>query len=142
MVSDPHGRRTHAPVRRGTHAQDGHDLAERLVRPVGNVQMRAAVRLLGRYRNGFWLHLFCEQSAENESVGLGSLLEYPDGHPTVDWNAVGLRLLDGPWNVGSPSELAVLQGARTLMAARLRDGRPATVSTRWTPPTCRSSPMR
>ncbi|REK91663.1 hypothetical protein DY245_03415 [Streptomyces inhibens] len=95
--------------------QDGHDLAERLVRPVGNVQMRAAVRLLGRHRNGFWLHLFCEQSAENESVGLGSLLEYPDGHPTVDWNAVGLRLLAGPWNVGSPSELAVLRVAASLV---------------------------
>ncbi|MER7577905.1 hypothetical protein [Streptomyces sp. NPDC126514] len=38
----------------------GGELAESLLRDVGNERMRAATRLLGAHRNGFWLRRFLD----------------------------------------------------------------------------------
>jgi len=83
----------------------GADLAEQLLRDVGNEQMRAATRLLGAHREGYWLRRFTASSG---------MLDTEGATPSIDWTAVGLGLIDGDLQ-GSFSELAVLRFAVSLV---------------------------
>ncbi|MGW0999199.1 hypothetical protein ACWD5V_39230 [Streptomyces sp. NPDC002523] len=99
----------------------GEQLAESLLQGVGNEWMRAATRLLGRHRDGYWLRRFLtEQDAQPEH------LQYVDRsgtHPSVNWIGLAHRLMnefpltETPPIQGSRSELAVLRIASSLTGA-------------------------
>lgn len=82
----------------------GMELAEGLLRGVGSEGMRAATRLLGAHRDGYWLR---EGRLPVES-GEGG---------TVDWDQVG-RMLDAGQFKGSSTEMAVLGVAASLVDQR------------------------
>lgn len=96
----------------------GEQLAESLLQGVGNEWMRAATRLLGRHRDGYWLRrCLTEQDPQPEH------LQYVDRsgtHPSVNWIGIAHRLMnefpltDAPPIQGSRSELAVLRIATSL----------------------------
>ncbi|MEU0271863.1 hypothetical protein [Streptomyces sp. NPDC006307] len=99
----------------------GEQLAESLLQGVGNEWMRAATRLLGKHRDGYWLRRFLtEQDSQPEH------LQYVDRsgtHPSVNWIGLAHRLMnefpltDAPPIQGSRSELAVLRIATSLTGA-------------------------
>ncbi|MET9954486.1 hypothetical protein ABZ135_23485 [Streptomyces sp. NPDC006339] len=70
----------------------GEQLAEGLLQGVGNEWMRAATRLVGRHRDGFWLRRFLtEQDPQPEH------LQYVDRsgtHPSVNWIGLAHRLMN------------------------------------------------
>ncbi|WP_071330921.1 hypothetical protein [Streptomyces sampsonii] len=95
----------------------GEQLAESLLEGVGNEGMRAATRLLGAHRNGFWLRRLLEQEAEWSAAGTGQpVIDRSGPHPSVGWDAIGLLLFDQPWVIqASRSEMAVLEVAASLV---------------------------
>ncbi|MEV6669097.1 hypothetical protein [Streptomyces sp. NPDC051162] len=93
---------------------DGMALAEAMVRGVGSGEMRAATRLLGAHRDGYWLRRFAEE--DGIPPGGPPLIDRTGTHASVDWTAVGLRLFDVPRSLtASTSELAVLECATSLV---------------------------
>ncbi|MYX48524.1 hypothetical protein [Streptomyces sp. SID8385] len=95
----------------------GEQLAESLLKNVGNEGMRAATRLLGAHRNGFWLRRLLEQEPQLSAVGSGRpVIDRSGPHPSVGWDAIGLLLVDQPWVIqASHSEMAVLEVAASLV---------------------------
>ncbi|MEU5417897.1 hypothetical protein ACFY1P_05190 [Streptomyces sp. NPDC001407] len=92
----------------------GTALAEAMVRGVGSGEMRAATRLLGAHRDGYWLRRFAEE--DGLPSGGPSLIDRTGTHASVDWAAVGLRLFDVPRSLSAtPSEIAVLECATSLV---------------------------
>ncbi|MEU2870425.1 hypothetical protein ABZ769_14650 [Streptomyces olivoreticuli] len=92
----------------------GMALAEAMVHGVGSGEMRAATRLLGAHRDGYWLRRFAEE--DGPAPGGPSLIDRSGPHASVDWTAVGRRLFDVPWALtASRSELAVLECATSLV---------------------------
>lgn len=93
----------------------GEQLAEGLLQGVGNEQMRAATRLLGAHRNGYWLRRF-QTDRELAAAAGRELIDRSGTHPSVDWDAVGLFMVDQPWVFRcSDSELAMLKFAASLV---------------------------
>ncbi|MFD3680226.1 hypothetical protein [Streptomyces sp. NPDC058613] len=97
----------------------GEQLAEDLLRGVGNKWMQAATRLLGHHRDGYWLRRFLDgQDPQPEH------LQYVDRsgtHPSVNWLGIAHRLMnefpmadDVPPIQGSRSEMAMLRIAVSL----------------------------
>ncbi|MGW0337087.1 hypothetical protein ACWD0J_35565 [Streptomyces sp. NPDC003011] len=106
---------------------EGEGFAAFLTSHVGCEQLIAATRLLGRHRNGFWLHVCCDRTVENETAGLGSLLAYGDeDRVSVDWDLLAGKLSEGALDsVGTPADLAVLRIALSLagvLEVNLRQG--------------------
>lgn len=100
-----------------TQNMTGETLAEDLLQGVGNEQMRAATRLLGAHRDGYWLRRFLGEQELAEAVDQPcSFIDRTGRHPSVDWNAVGLVLVTQPWVLRcSDSERAMLEFASALV---------------------------
>lgn len=95
----------------------GEEFATFLTSDIGCEQLIAATRLLGRHRNGFWLHVCCDRTVENQAAELGSLLDFRGGggRVCVDWDRLAQKLEEGALDsVGSPADLAVLRVALSL----------------------------
>ncbi|MFB7867374.1 hypothetical protein [Streptomyces sp. NPDC056069] len=92
----------------------GGELAESLLRAVGDEGMRAATRLLGAYRDGFWLRRFGDDQELADAVG-SPLIDRSGSHPSVDWSVVGRLMLTLGWSHRAlGSEVAVLEFAASL----------------------------
>ncbi|WP_018569499.1 hypothetical protein [Streptomyces sp. PsTaAH-124] len=92
----------------------GELLAEDLLQGVGNEGMRAATRLLGAHRNGYWLRRLLEEEAEL-SAFVGPVVDRSGTHPSVSWNTIGQLLLSRPCALRcSHSELIMLEVAASL----------------------------
>ncbi|MDX3025386.1 hypothetical protein [Streptomyces acidiscabies] len=104
------------PVTVTSESTTGKELAESLLQGVGNEQMRAATRLLGAHRGGFWLRRLLDQEAELTAAADKPVIDRSGTHPSIDWDAIGLLMLSRPsaFN-GSSSELAVLEVAASLV---------------------------
>ncbi|MEU7106455.1 hypothetical protein ACFQ2B_40880 [Streptomyces stramineus] len=100
-----------------TECTTGDELAENLLRGIGNEQMRAATRLLGAHRDGYWLRRFLDDRELAEAVNQPcQFIDRADTSPSVDWNAVALVLVTQPWVLKcSGSEQAVLEFAASLV---------------------------
>ncbi|MFH9871625.1 hypothetical protein ACH4NT_36810 [Streptomyces lydicus] len=108
---------TENPVTVSEDSTTGGQLAESLLQGVGNEGMRAATRLLGAHRNGYWLHRLLEQEAQLSATARKPVIDRSGRHPSVDWDAIGLLLLDSPHVLkSSSSELAVLKVAASLVS--------------------------
>ncbi|SEE59936.1 hypothetical protein SAMN04490357_7720 [Streptomyces misionensis] len=94
----------------------GEQLAEELLQGVGNEGMRAATRLLGAYRDGYWLRRLLENEAEWSAAADKPVIDRSGTHPSVDWDSIGLLMLDRPWVLrSSHSEMAMLEVAASLV---------------------------
>ncbi|QNA75381.1 hypothetical protein C8250_028950 [Streptomyces sp. So13.3] len=94
----------------------GLELAESLLQGAGNEQMRAATRLLGAYRDGYWLHRFAEDQELMTAVQQ-PLIDISAPQPSVDGDAVGFLMFTTGWGRrASRSELAVLEIAASLVS--------------------------
>jgi hypothetical protein len=94
----------------------GVQLAEDLLQDVGHEGMRAAARLLGAHRDGFWLRRLLENEAELSAAADKPVIDRSGTHPLVAWDAVGLLLLSRPGALKcSRSEMAVLEVAASLV---------------------------
>ncbi|OLO25489.1 hypothetical protein PZ61_0238060 [Streptomyces sp. MNU77] len=112
---------TETAVTTVANGRTGEQLAESLLQGLGNEWMRAATRLLGEHRDGYWLRRFLdEQDPQPEH------LQYVDRsgtHPSVNWIGIAHRLMnefpltDAPPVQGSRSEMAVLRIATALAGA-------------------------
>ncbi|KOT80901.1 hypothetical protein ADK70_26965 [Streptomyces rimosus subsp. pseudoverticillatus] len=103
----------------------GEQLAESLLQGVGNEQMRAATKLLGRHRDGYWLRHFL--SEEESQAGPFACTDRAGAQPSINWYGVATHLIGHTVGgalthtplVGSRSELTVLS-----IASSLADGTP------------------
>ncbi|MCX4481818.1 hypothetical protein OOK44_36185 [Streptomyces cellulosae] len=94
----------------------GEQLAEDLLQGVGNEGMRAATRLLGAHRNGFWLRRLLEDEAELSAAADKPVIDRSGTHPSVDWDAIGLLMLSRPGALKcSRSEMVMLEVAASLV---------------------------
>ncbi|MEU2078584.1 hypothetical protein [Streptomyces sp. NPDC013489] len=94
----------------------GEQIAESLLQDVGNEQMRAATRLLGAHRDGFWLRRFLDEESELTDEIDRPAIDRSGAHPSVDWDSIGLLMLSRPAVFrSSRSELAVLEVAASLV---------------------------
>ncbi|MEU7354462.1 hypothetical protein ABZ663_29470 [Streptomyces albidoflavus] len=116
-TTEPDGEGSETAVTTVADDRTGEQLAESLMEGVGNEGMRAATRLLGAHRNGFWLRRLLEQEAEWSAAGSGRpVIDRSGFHPSVGWDALGLLLVDQPWVIqASRSEMAVLEVAASLV---------------------------
>jgi hypothetical protein len=95
----------------------GAELADSLLRSVGNERMRAATRLLGAHRDGLWLRRFLEDR-ELADAARRPLIDRSGAHPSVDWDALGRLMLTLGWSRrASGSEVAVLEFAASLVGS-------------------------
>jgi hypothetical protein len=95
----------------------GGQLAEELLQGVGNEGMRAATRLLGAHRNGYWLRRLLEDEAELSAAADKPVIDRCGTHPSVDWDTIGLLMISRPGALKcSRSEMAVLEGAASLVS--------------------------
>ncbi|WP_331761888.1 hypothetical protein [Streptomyces sp. NBC_01546] len=101
----------------------GEQLAEGLLQGVGNEWMRAATRLLGNHRDGYWLRRFLhEQDPQPEHL---RYVDRTGTHPSVNWNGISQRLMgemvltDQVMIEASRSEMAMLRIAISLAGATL-----------------------
>ncbi|MEV6357931.1 hypothetical protein [Streptomyces hydrogenans] len=96
----------------------GEELAEDLLHSVGSEGFRAATRLLGAHRDGWWLRrLLAEEAGLSQAAGQ-PVINRESSRPWVDWDALGLLLLDSPWALkASASEMAMLEVATSLAGA-------------------------
>ncbi|MFI9206368.1 hypothetical protein [Streptomyces sp. NPDC053048] len=95
----------------------GTELAKSLLHSVGNEWMRAATRLLGAHRNGFWLRRFLEEEAEISAAADQPIIDRDGVHPSVNWDTIGLLMLSRPGAFkASASELAMLEVAASLVS--------------------------
>ena len=96
----------------------GEELAGKLLADVrgDDQQVRAAVRLLGAYRDGYWLRRFVEDAALAAAAD-HPLVHRSGWHPSVDWDGVGLLLLaaGSPVHKASGGDRAVLEFAASLV---------------------------
>ncbi|RNG27763.1 hypothetical protein [Streptomyces botrytidirepellens] len=109
-----HAEGMEAPV---TIADDrtGEQLAEELLRGVGNERMRAATRLLGAHRGGHWLRRLLAEELELTMAAGRSVIDRGGAHPSVDWDVLGHLMLTRPGVLkSSTSEWIVLQTAVSL----------------------------
>lgn len=96
----------------------GAELAERLLQGVGNERMRAATRLLGAHRDGYWLRRLADDQELAAAIDqpFPPFIDSSGTHPSVEWSSVGLLLITQPWALKcSASELAVLEFAASLV---------------------------
>ncbi|MGW3200064.1 hypothetical protein ACWDBD_36970 [Streptomyces sp. NPDC001118] len=94
----------------------GEQLAEELLQSVGNEGMRAATRLLGAHRDGYWLRRLLEDEAELSAAADKPVIDRSGAHPSVDWDTIGLLMLDRPGALkASRSEMAMLEVAASLV---------------------------
>ncbi|MGW4186244.1 hypothetical protein ACWEK2_29245 [Streptomyces albidoflavus] len=116
-TTEPDAEGTETPVTTVADDRTGEQLAESLLEGVGAEGMRAATRLLGAHRNGFWLRRLLEQEAKWSAAGAGRpVIDRSGPHPSVGWDAIGLLLVDQPWVIqASRSEMAVLEVAASLV---------------------------
>ncbi|MFD4259931.1 hypothetical protein ACFWR9_20485 [Streptomyces sp. NPDC058534] len=103
----------------------GEQLAETLLLDVADGRMRAATRLLGAHRDGYWLRRFAEDQELAEAADR-PLIDRSGRHPNVDWDSVGFLLtaLVSPAVRSTASEVVVLEFAAALVdrcRIRLRD---------------------
>ncbi|MFD8992267.1 hypothetical protein ACFVZ4_30000 [Streptomyces goshikiensis] len=111
--------RTETPMRAVVDGTTGEQLAEDLLRGVGNEGMRAATRLLGAHRDGFWLRRLVEEEAELSAVIDMPVIDRSGAHPSIDWNTIGLLTISRPGSLKcSSSEMAVLEVAASLVSRR------------------------
>lgn len=97
----------------------GQQLAESLLRGVGNEEMRAATRLLGAHSDGYWLRRILEEEEELSAAAEKPVIDRSVRNPSVDWDALGLILLACPAVLASShSEMAVLEVAVSLVTWR------------------------
>ncbi|NUK05435.1 hypothetical protein [Streptomyces lunaelactis] len=69
----------------------GEELAASLLQGVGNEWMRAATRLLGKHRDGYWLRRFLdEQDPQPEHL---QDIDRTGTHPSVNWPGIAQRLM-------------------------------------------------
>ncbi|WP_089107895.1 hypothetical protein [Streptomyces hyaluromycini] len=93
----------------------GGQLAASLLLGVGNEEMRAATRLLGEHRDGYWLRRFLDEEQTLTAATDQKVIDRSGTHPSVDWTAAGLLLVDSPSTLpASESKLAVLKFAVSL----------------------------
>jgi hypothetical protein len=91
----------------------GPELADALLDGIGNEEMRAATRLLGAHRDGYWLRRFNNDDALRV---VGRLIDWSDGVPCLDWDAVQRLFIDRPAAFkASSSEMAILYFATSLV---------------------------
>ncbi|GGZ84149.1 hypothetical protein [Streptomyces rubiginosohelvolus] len=95
----------------------GEQLAEDLLKGIGNEGMRAATRLLGAHRDGFWLRRLLEEEAELSAAADKPVIDRAGSHPSVDWDTIGLLMISRPGALKcSRSEMAVLEVAASLVS--------------------------
>ncbi|MGW8730548.1 hypothetical protein ACWGNF_31480 [Streptomyces sp. NPDC055808] len=95
----------------------GGQLAEDLLKGIGNEAMRAATRLLGAHRGGFWLRRLLEDEAELSKAADKPVIDRSGSSPSIDWNTMGLLMLSRPSAFkSSTSEMAVLETAASLVS--------------------------
>lgn len=105
------------PMANATDTTTGEQLAEELLQGVGNEGMRAATRLLGAHRDGFWLRRLLDDEAELSAAADKPVIDRRGVHPSVDWDTIGLLMLDRPWVLKcSRSEMAMLEVAASLVS--------------------------
>ncbi|MET7534602.1 hypothetical protein [Streptomyces goshikiensis] len=89
----------------------GVELAAAMLQGVGNEQMRAATRLLGSHRDGFWLRRFSEDQELVDAAGSPLI----DGASGIDWDALARLMRTPGWSRrASGSEVTVLEFAVSL----------------------------
>ncbi|MFI7020150.1 hypothetical protein [Streptomyces sp. NPDC050164] len=114
----PDAEETEIPVT--TMVEDGRtggQLAEELLQGVGNEGMRAATRLLGAHRNGYWLRRLLEDEAELSVAADKPVIDRRGTHPSVDWDTIGLLMISRPGALKcSRSEMAMLEVAASLVS--------------------------
>ncbi|WP_406424170.1 hypothetical protein OH809_03335 [Streptomyces sp. NBC_00873] len=102
----------------------GDELAESLLQGVGNERTRAATRLLGAHRDGYWLRRLIDDQELADAVG-GPLIDRSGINPAVSWDALRRLMLTLGWSRrASRSEVAVLEIAASLVgecAVQLRE---------------------
>ncbi|WP_405409034.1 hypothetical protein [Streptomyces decoyicus] len=109
----PH--RAEKPVTVTSDEMTGTELAESLLQGAGNERMRAATRLLGAYREGFWLRRLIEDQELADAAGR-PLINRSGQHPSVDWSALGRLFLRTGWSRrASVSEAVMLESAVSLV---------------------------
>lgn len=109
--------RTEIPVMVTGNSTRGAELAADLLRGVGNENMRAATRLLGAHRGGFWLRRLLDQEHELTAAADKPVIDRTGTHPSVDWDTIGLLMLSRPSAFKcSSSEMAVLETAASLVS--------------------------
>ncbi|MFG3208039.1 hypothetical protein [Streptomyces sp. NPDC048192] len=98
-----------------TDGRTGEQLAEKLLSGVGDERMRAATRLLGAHRDGYWLRrLLAEEADLSRSAGQ-PVIDRSQA-PSVDWDAIGDLLLSRSGALkASVSEMAILEVAVSLV---------------------------
>ncbi|MFD3700712.1 hypothetical protein ACFWUZ_32050 [Streptomyces sp. NPDC058646] len=109
--------RTETPMMAVTDGTTGKQLAEDLLRGVGNEGMRAATRLLGAHQDGFWLRRLLEEETELSAAADKPVIDRSGSHPSVDWDMIGLLMISRPGALKcSSSEMAVLEIAASLVS--------------------------
>ncbi|WP_331721792.1 hypothetical protein OG596_38595 (plasmid) [Streptomyces sp. NBC_01102] len=109
--------RTEIPVMVTGDSTTGAELAAGLLQGVGNENMRAATRLLGAHRGGFWLRRLLEQEQELTAAADKPVIDRTGTHPSIDWDTIGLLMLSRPSAFkSSTSEMAVLETAASLVS--------------------------
>ncbi|MBT2542686.1 hypothetical protein J7E99_18680 [Streptomyces sp. ISL-44] len=95
----------------------GEQLAERLLHGVDSEPTRAAARLLGAHRNGYWLRRFLKDEWVFASAAEGPVIVRSGRYLRLDWDEIALLMQFRPSMFkASSSELAVLQVAVSLMS--------------------------
>lgn len=90
----------------------GGELAAKLLRGVGHEHVRAATRLLGSHRDGFWLRRFAEDQELAQMAGR-PLIDAAEG---IDWEALSRLMRTPGWSrSASEGETAVLEFAVSLV---------------------------
>ncbi|MYR41275.1 hypothetical protein [Streptomyces sp. SID5910] len=109
--------RTETPVMVTGDSTTGAELAADLLQGVGNENMRAATRLLGAHRGGFWLRRLLEQEDELTAAADKPVIDRTGTHPSIDWDTIGLLMLSRPSAFkSSTSEMAMLETAASLVS--------------------------
>ncbi|WP_327419680.1 hypothetical protein [Streptomyces sp. NBC_01233] len=99
----------------------GMELAQGLLQGVGNEWMRAATRLLGKHRDGYWLRRFLDDQDPQPDHLL--YIDRTGTRPSMNWSGISQRLMgefpltDKVMIQGSRSEMAMLRIAVSLVGA-------------------------
>jgi hypothetical protein len=108
---------TETPMTNAMETARGEQLAGELLQGVGNEGMRAATRLLGAYRDGFWLRRLLDDETELSAAADKPVIDRRGVHPSVDWDAIGLLMISRPGALKcSRSEMAMLEVAASLVS--------------------------
>ncbi|MEU3220162.1 hypothetical protein [Streptomyces sp. NPDC006971] len=113
----PTAERTEIPEMVTGDSTTGAELAADLLQGVGNENMRAATRLLGAHRDGFWLRRLLEDETELSAAADKPVIDRAGSSPSIDWDTIGLLMLSRPSAFkSSTSEMAVLETAASLVS--------------------------